>query len=168
MMIKSDLLASQGDPVPVFLLGGFGLLIIAIVVAALREAIAMKSWPVATGRILESRVEQYRESAGSSGTFSGSRARMTLYRPVVRYEYAVEGKRFHGDRIAQSPGWNRGAADFAEAVAQRYPVASAVDVRYNPKRPNEAVLEPRVPRSWILALVIALALLGLAVRMYFR
>jgi hypothetical protein len=41
MMITSDLLAS-GDPVPSFVLGGFGLLIIAIVIAALREAIAMK------------------------------------------------------------------------------------------------------------------------------
>jgi|tagenome__1003787_1003787.scaffolds.fasta_scaffold19555726_2 hypothetical protein len=168
MITVTGLLASQSDPVPVFLLGGFGLLILAIVVAALREAIAMKSWPVAKGRILESKVEEYQQSAGSSGTYAGSRARMTLYRPVVRYQYEVEGKRFQGDRIAQSPGWNRGVADFATAVAQRYPVGSAVDVRYNPKRPDEAVLEPRVPRSWIFALVIALALLGLALRMYFR
>ena len=167
MMITSDLLASV-DPVPSFVLGGFGLLIIAIVIAALREAIAMKSWPVATGRIVESKVEEYRQSAGSSGTYAGSRARMTLYRPVVRYQYEVNGKRFHGDRIAQSPGWNRGVADFAAAVTQRYPVGSTVDVRYNPKRPNEAVLEPRTPRSWIFALAIALALLGLALRMYFR
>jgi hypothetical protein len=93
---------------------------------------------------------------------------MILYRAVVRYEYEVEGKRYHSDRIAQSPNWNRGVADFATAVAQRYPVGSGVDVRYNPKRPGEAVLEARVPRSWIFALAIALALLGLAVRMYFR
>ena len=167
-MIMGDLLASQSDPVAAFVLGGFGLVIIAVVIAALREAVAMKSWPVATGRILESKVEEYRESAGSSGTFSGSRAKMTLYRPLVRYRYEVEGKRFNGDRITQSPGLNRGVADFATAVTQRYPVGSTVDVRYNPMRPNEAVLEPRVPRSWIFALVIALALLGLALRMYFR
>jgi ABC-type dipeptide/oligopeptide/nickel transport system permease component len=42
-----------------------GLLLILLVVAALREAVAMKRWPVAKGRIVSSMVEQYKEIAGA-------------------------------------------------------------------------------------------------------
>src|SRR3954454_8817942 len=127
-------------------IGGFGLAVLAIVVSSLREAAAMKRWPVAKGRVVSAKVEEYRESV-SRGT-GGARDRMTLYRPIVRYKYEVAGKRYEGGRIAQSPGINRGVPDFAAAIVQRYAEGSAVDVRYNPKRPDECLLEPRVPRSW--------------------
>jgi Protein of unknown function (DUF3592) len=145
--------------------GGFGLVMLVLIVSSLREAAAMKRWPVAKGRVLSSKVEQYRDDAGS-GNFGGPRGRMTLYRPVVVYEYEVDGQRFRGDRIAQSPGMNRGVDAFAQEVARRYASGSAVDVRFNPKRPGECVLEPRVPKAWIFALAIAVALLILAVHEY--
>ncbi len=144
-----------------------GLIILAIVVSALREAPAMKRWPVANGRVLSSKVEEYRDSAGG-GDYSGNRVRMTLYRPVVLYEYKIAGKRFQGNRITQSPGLNRGVPDFAEKIVQRYARGSELEVRYNPKRPEESVLEPRLPASWILALLIAIGLLALAANLYFR
>ena len=144
-----------------------GLIILAIVVSALREAAAMKRWPVANGRVLSSKVEEYRDSAGG-GDYSGNRVRMTLYRPVVLYEYKIAGKRFQGNRITQSPGLNRGVPDFAEKIVQRYARGSELEVRYNPKRPEESVLEPRLPASWILALLIAIGLLALAANLYFR
>ena len=147
-------------------IGGFGLAVLAIVVASLREAAAMKRWPVAQGRVLSAKVEEYRESI-SRGT-GGARDRMTLYRPVVLYEYEVAGKHFRGSRIAQSPGLNRGVSEFADKVAQRYPAGSSVPVRYNPKRPEESVLEPRVPGSWIFGAAIGIGLLVLAVYTYFR
>ena len=148
-------------------LGGFGTLVLLIIVAALREAAAMKRWPTAKGRILSSKVEEYREIAGA-GDYSGSRTRMTLYRPAVLYEYEVDGKRLHGNRITQSSGLNRGIPDFAEKIVQRYRSGTSVEVRYNPKRPADCVLEPRVPAGWIFALAIAVALLGLAAYVYFR
>ena len=40
---------------------GFGLGVLAIVVRSLREAAAMKRWPVAEGRVLSTKVEKYRE-----------------------------------------------------------------------------------------------------------
>jgi hypothetical protein len=92
---------------------------------------------------------------------------MTLYRPIVVYEYEVDGQRFRGERIAQSPGMNKGVPDFAAKIVQRYAPGSAVDVRYNPKRPSECVLEPRVPKGWIFALVIAVGLLVLAGYLYY-
>ena len=145
--------------------GGFGLAILALIFSSLREAAAMKRWPVAKGRVLSSKVEEYRTDAGS-GSFGGPRGRLTLYRPVVVYEYEVDGHRFRGDRIAQSPGMDKGVADFAQETAQHYASGSAVDVRFNPKRPSESVLEPRVPKAWIYALVIAVGLLAVAVHLY--
>src|SRR5437870_13919265 len=146
-------------------IGGFGLAVLAIVVSSLREAAAMKRWPVAEGRVLSAKVEKYRESV-SRGT-GGPRDRMTLYRPVLLYEYEVAGRRFRGSRIAQSPGLDRGVPEFAEVV-ERYRSGSAVAVRYNPRRPDESVLEPRVPGSWIFGAAIGVALLLLAAYTYHR
>jgi hypothetical protein len=153
------------DAVLALVCGGFGLVMLVLVVSSLREAAAMKRWPVAKGRVLSSKVEEYRDDAGS-GNFGGARARMTLFRPVVTYEYEVDGQRYRGDRIAQSPGMNKGVADFAAAVVQRYASGSAIDVRFNPRRPKESVLEPRVPKAWIFVAMIAIALLALAVHLY--
>ena len=75
--------------------GGFGMLLVLLVVSALREAVAMKRWPVANGRVLSSTVEQYRDIAGA-GDFGSTRTHMTLYRPVVVYEYEAAGQRFKG------------------------------------------------------------------------
>ena len=155
--------------IPVLFLGGFGGIVLAITAASLREAAAMKRWPIAKGRVLSSKIEEYTDDAGSSGNFGGTRFRMKLFRPVVEYEYDVGGRRFHGNRIAQSPGLNRGGVtDFAQKVADRYPAGAAVDVRFNPRRPEECVLEPRVPGSWVLALIIGLSLIGLAVQQYLK
>ncbi|MGH8099647.1 MAG: DUF3592 domain-containing protein [Chthoniobacterales bacterium] len=147
------------------LFGGFGLIVAAILVASLREAAAMKRWPVAKGRILSSRVEEYTDIVASRS--SPSRARIKLYRPIVTYEYTIGGRRFQSNRITQSPAWNRGAPDFAEQITQRYPAGSVIDVRYNAKRPTDSVLEPSVP-SWKLGFAIVVALFGLAIYMYFR
>jgi hypothetical protein len=93
---------------------------------------------------------------------------MTLYRPVLLYEYEVAGKRFRGTRIAQSPGLDRGVPEFAQKVIDHYPGGSSVAVRYNPRRPDESVLEPRVPGSWIFGAAVGVALLVLAVYTYHR
>jgi len=154
------------DNAPIaFVCGGFGLAILLLIASSLREAAAMKRWPIARGRVVSSKVEEFRADAGS-GHFGGSRGRMTLYRPVVEYEYQVDGQAFRGNRIAQSPGMHKGVPDFAQKVVDRYASGGAVDVRFNPKRPGECVLEPRVPKAWLFGLAIAIGLLLLAVHLY--
>ena len=148
------------------MIGGFGLAVLVIVVSSLREAAAMKRWPVAEGRVLSARVEEYRKSV--SRGVGGARARMTLYRPVLLYEYKVTGKRFQGSRVAQSPGLDRGVPEFAAKVVERYPSGSTVAVRYNLKRPEDSVLETRVPASWIFGAAIGVALLVLAAYTYYK
>lgn len=147
-------------------MGGFGFAVLVLVASSLREAAAMKRWPVAQGRVLSAKVEEYRTSASRGA--GGARDRMTLYRAALVYEYEVAGKRFRGTRVAQSPGMDRGVPEFAAKVVDRYPNGSAVAVRYNPKRPNESVLEPRVPASWIFGAAIGVVLLVQAVYTYLR
>ena len=124
-------------------IGGFGLAFLAIVASSLREAAGMKLWPVSEVRVLSAKVQEYRQTVGRG--VGGPRARLTIYRPVLLYEYEVTGKRFQGSRVAQSPGLDRGVPEFAQKVVERYPSGSTVAVRYNPNRPDESVLEPRVP-----------------------
>ena len=45
----------------VLVCSGFAIAVLALAVASLREAAAMKRWPVAKGRVLSSKVEEYRE-----------------------------------------------------------------------------------------------------------
>ena len=90
--------------------GGFGMLMLLLVISALREAAAMKRWPVAKGRVQSSAVEEYLADAGS-GSFGGAHARMVLYRPVEVYEYEVAGRTYQSNRIAQSRG-STGSAHF--------------------------------------------------------
>lgn len=144
---------------------GFALALLALALAAWREALRMRRWPIAKGRVLSSAVEEYRTSVASA-SFGGPRSRLTLYRPAIVYEYHVAAQRFEGKRIAQSPGMDRGVADFAGKIARRYPEGGLVDVRYDPTRPQDSVLEPRVPRSGWLVIAIAVGLLGLAWHLY--
>jgi Protein of unknown function (DUF3592) len=146
------------------MIGGFGFAVLVLVALSLREAAAMKGWPIAQGRVLSSKVEEYRTSV-SRGT-GGAHDQMTLYRAAVVYEYDVAGRRFRGTRVAQSPGLDRGVPEFAARVVARYRSESAVGVRYNPKRPEEAVLEARVPASWMLGAAVGVALLVLAAYTY--
>jgi hypothetical protein len=66
----------------------------------------------------------------------------TVYRAEVAVDYVVGGKRHRCERVH----YTGDAASFwpglAERARRRYPVGSRVVVRYNPRRPWEAVLFP--------------------------
>ena len=47
-----------------FVCGGFGILLLLLVISALREAVAMKRWPVAKGRMLSSESRAVSSSRG--------------------------------------------------------------------------------------------------------
>jgi hypothetical protein len=74
-----------------------GVVLLGFAAATRVEAVDSDSWPLTTGRVIESYVtsEEVRETTGRYT----SRNR-TYYTPVVRYEYAVDGLNYSGDRIA--------------------------------------------------------------------
>ncbi|MEJ6404198.1 DUF3592 domain-containing protein [Yoonia sp. 2307UL14-13] len=102
------------------------------------KARASKTWPVTTGQITYAATE-----SGGSGT----NYKQT---PVVKYRYDVEGQDYRAERIAFGPTPSEGGSkpvfttdrrDRIMRFAQRN-AGEAVDVYYNPRSPDEAVLLP--------------------------
>jgi hypothetical protein len=115
------------------LLGLVGL--ISAAVSTVRASIA-RSWPTASGTVLKARIES-RRNHDSDGSFNAT------YRPMIEYQYQVGPDSFTANTFSYGnwrASWRRGAADQA---IHDYPVGSVVAVHYNPRKPAEAILEPR-------------------------
>jgi hypothetical protein len=127
-----------GLVIVVFFAGVFALLGAVFTILAVRsrqKARAALAWPTVRGEVQSSQVREH------SSYDSDDNSTSTSYEPVVQYTYAIMGQPFESGKIAY------GATSFgrkqAEQVAARYPAGSTVQVRYNPEKPSEAVLETR-------------------------
>jgi hypothetical protein len=117
--------------------GAIGLGLLLFGRSARRKALASQSWPTVAGTVTESEVKITQDSSGS-----GLDAQETThYKPVVKYQYSVEGMEYAGSRIAF--GAMNSAHSAANAVVARYPAGASVTVRYDPEKPAEAVLETK-------------------------
>ena len=125
------------------------------------QAKASQNWPWVMGEVLSARVRETVETTESGRTIS-------RYFPEVTYQYRVEGHTYQGKRI-QFGGPLHTDRETVEAWLQSYPVGGQVRVYYNPKRPQEAVLQPSSsPAAWILIFVGLFSLfVGLALLMDF-
>ena len=113
-------------------------------VRAVRKAKASETWPTTIGKIvsLEVLVEECRDGEGSD-----------WYNPVVAYSYSAAGRTMEGSRI-RFGNVRRGSQKKAEAVLASYRVGAPVSVRYNPEKPDEAVLETQKPGPLYLVLAL--------------
>jgi hypothetical protein len=127
-----------------------GLLTTLFFVSDMRRAVTAARWPTMTGTILSSIAESHRSLV------PGGRGQTVIqWSPVVEYSYRVQGRDYHGSRLAFGADV-AGPRDFAEAIVARYPAGREVTVHFNPANPSFAVLEPRVAFAWpILILTIA-------------
>ena len=96
----------------------------------LRRDADSTAWPAVNGVILDSAIAADRD---------GGRQ---LFRPVVRYRYEVDGRRYVGSRIQSAA--NEGFRKYTRArrVLDRYRAGSTIRVHYDPSRPGMAVLQP--------------------------
>jgi hypothetical protein len=122
----------------IFLLafGGGGIYLIIASRKTRAQAEASQNWPAAAGSVLRSEVGES-TSTDSDGDTS------TTYHPVVEYTYQVGGQSFTGRRITFGPVTGNSNPRKAQEVLSRYPSGGAVQVYYNPQKPDEAVLEKR-------------------------
>lgn len=144
----------------------FGLLLLAILFAGgaffmFRLGLASGSgrgvakWPAAIATIVYSQV--------ASETKQGRDGKETMrYVPVIAYEYTVEETLYRAARLsfgdAARPNLNE-----AKNTTDRYPVGAGIEIRYNPARPADAVIEPGAERmDMALFAGVALAVLALA------
>jgi Protein of unknown function (DUF3592) len=110
---------------------GFGAGAIVYSVLALVSALESRRWPVAEGVMISSRLDK---SPDSDGGYT--------YRPDVSYRFTVEGKELVGRRACFGDRISTSLSSFAERIVRKYPNGAKVKVRYNPRRPENAVLEP--------------------------
>lgn len=123
--------------------GGIGLLFFTIGVTLglfvgkpeLDAAKASESWVTTEGTVVESRVQQ-----GNGG--KRNRKSSSTYRPVIVFEYEVEGKNWTSNR----PWFGSQIATDNRAMVQGFvdecPKGKVVTVYYDPENPAEAVLQP--------------------------
>ena len=103
-------------------------------VQAVRVATAMR-WPMVEGQILSAYLVQ--NGFDSRGLFER-----------ITYSYDVDGQRFVNDRVRFGPQPQRrvsivpaaGHPPATTAAGEQYPVGRRVQVRYNPRRPQDSVL----------------------------
>lgn len=107
---------------------------------ALRRAASARDWPSVDGEIIASYIH---ESRGSKGK--------TMYRPVVRFSYDVQGKTYTSERVrfggAVSTSW-RSPAD---RMVGAYPMGQHCRVFHDPMDHAEACLQPGA--GWVHYLV---------------
>ena len=90
-----------------------------------------RDWPHAQARITESRVDTlHRQEVGNAGDFL----------PHVRYDYAVNGRSFHGDTIWLDERRSFGSANVAARELAFLEAGTVVEIVYNPQNPREAAL----------------------------
>lgn len=120
----------------------------------LRRAAHTRPWPAVDGMVLESAVVADRDEGRQ------------LYRPMVRYRYEIDGRRFEGSRIE----WTAPPATRRYTRARRlldgYRSGGKVKVHYDPQRPGLAVLQPAraisVPPLMVIAPTAAMYVLFIA------
>ncbi|MGQ9889828.1 MAG: DUF3592 domain-containing protein [Aggregatilineales bacterium] len=104
----------------------------------------MAKWKTAQGRILESEIEEYKDS-------DGDRA----YRARVRYVYRVNGRTYAGSTPYRHSWATEGPRHKAERFVQEYPAGKLVEVYYNAAQPERSFLVNNA-NSWLILLVVLL------------
>ena len=92
------------------------------------------NWPTADGTIIGSSVKTETKTSGRR-----VKRKTTYYKPVVEYEYAVEGKQFQGERISFSP-FSTTDRNEAYEFSNSLFTSPEINVRYDPSDPSESVL----------------------------
>ena len=135
--------------------GAFGFVVMLFALAAQRQASLAKKWPVVSGTIKMSDIEQYR-AASSDG-----RRGPLMHRRQVSYTYAYNNVSYtnvHASlttNVAATSNW------LVRQFTPAYRDGATVQVYVNPGNPSQATLDPRAGFVWLLWLV-ALAIWGVA------
>ena len=117
--------------------GFLGVFLCQVLGGVLQSWDAQRRYVAAPGRLIESRLKYYSPTGRNRGP---------TYRPVVIYEYSVQGVMHRADRIYCSPGDESMPEDAAEMIRSRYPSGAQVTVFYDPTAPERALLDRGILR----------------------
>ncbi|MET4261330.1 hypothetical protein ABIC09_006297 [Bradyrhizobium sp. S3.12.5] len=124
------------------LLAPLALILIAAIVKTwqAREA---RSWPQVSGKVVTSVAEVREVRVSDDEREDGYRMESRNFANVT-YEYSVSGRKLSCNRV--SIGEDLGNFQVTEKLA-KYPAGSIVTVYYNPRHPDQAVLERDLPKG---------------------
>lgn len=119
---------------------------------------ATHTWPKIQGIVVESRIEE----KGSAGEFN--------YKPVVTYEYKVDGTSFKSSNLMIGGQYLTNGSYFqAEKITGEFPLGRVVDVIYNPANHKDSVLqEGFYTKSVLTQLGIAMVLFFIAILSFIK
>jgi hypothetical protein len=122
----------------IILVSGIWTLIISVSeVMESRQGAESKEWPITTGVVITSEIEEYRSTSGSAPNVMPS---ATMYQLHVSYVYTIDGVDYGSDRIRHGSREYRDRST-VEYDPGKYPIGGPVEVHYDPDNPRNAVLE---------------------------
>jgi Protein of unknown function (DUF3592) len=146
----------QGNAAASVAFGAFGTAIALFALVLHRQASLARKWPVVSGTIKLSDIEQYR-AAPKDGASRGQ----TMFQRKVSFTYTYNNISYTSaharlaSSVASTSSW------LVRKSTTDYQNGAAVKVWVNPGNPSEATLEPRTGFVWVLWLA-ALAIWGVA------
>jgi hypothetical protein len=135
--------------------GAFGFVVMLFALAAQRQASRAKKWPVVSGTIKMSDIEQYRPAS------SDGRRGPLMYRRQVSYTYAYNNVSYTNVHASLTTNVASTSSWLVRQFTPAYRDGATVQVYVNPGNPSQATLDPRAGFVWLLWLV-ALAIWGVA------
>jgi hypothetical protein len=108
-----------------------GVFIFQMLDVAIESLYAQYRYMTVSGKVIENRVKVLPPSG---------KHHHSSYRPIIAYEYLVQGRQYRGDRIFCGLGRASWSRETAEYIQRQYPVGSRVTVHYNPRDPQAAAL----------------------------
>ncbi len=115
-----------------------GILSIIIGYTSAQYAENSKDWPEAEGRILSVQLER-NSTAGIKTPGGGHSSGHTSYKPVIKYEYYVNGVKYESTNLSFG---NNSYSDHTEAknILNGYKTGQYINVYYKPDNPKVVVL----------------------------
>ena len=147
--VSAQLVQPRNSPL-VVTFGVFGLVIAMFALAMRKQALLARKWPVVSGTIRMSDVEQYR--AASTQRFTRG---PVMYRRQVSCDYRYNDIAYNHVEGSLATGVNSTSGWLMRRFTTAYQNGASVNVYVNPANPSEATLNPRggVALIWILWLV---------------
>jgi hypothetical protein len=146
----------QGNAAAAVAFGAFGTVIALFALVLHRQASLAMKWPVVTGTIKLSDIEQYRAARQDDG--SGTRV---MYQHRVSYTYQYNNITYTNAHATLASSVASTSSWLVRKSTTDYKDGASVKVWVNPDNPSQATLEPRAGFVWVLWLAVA-AILGVA------
>jgi Protein of unknown function (DUF3592) len=130
--------------------GAFGVVIALFALVMQKQTRLAMKWPVVSGTIKMSDVEQYRAAPSEQGSRGA-----VMYQREVSYSYRFNDVDYTGIEARFATGSNSTSGWLMRKFMTAYQDGSVVKVYVNPLNPSEATLNPRTSFAWVLWLLSA-------------